>query len=89
MIMMVMFFTFLKLYLCLSVLRLHVYMCSSGACRGTGVMDGCERPCGCWESNLDPKSALNHWTISADLMVIFLGVLCPRLSELTTVAGTW
>ena len=21
---------------------------------GTGVMDGCKPPCGCWELNLDP-----------------------------------
>lgn len=23
-------------------------------CPGTGLMDSCEPPCGCWESNLDP-----------------------------------
>lgn len=69
-------------------------MYTSGAYRGTGVMGGCEPPCGFWESNLGPQkaSALRHWTKPLDLMVIFGGNCVPgsqNLKELTTVADTW
>jgi hypothetical protein len=37
----------------------YVYLCSQKTeegtgSPGTGVADGCELPCGCWESNLSP-----------------------------------
>ena len=38
------------------VLSVYVYHMYAGALRspGTGVTDGCEPPCGCWELNPGP-----------------------------------
>ena len=38
--------------MCIGVLP--IYVCEGARSPGTGAMDSCERPCGCWESNLGP-----------------------------------
>ena len=39
----------------------HIHVSASLACirsARTGVMDGCEQPYGCWESNSDPQQEM-------------------------------
>ena len=31
-----------------------LYVCEDVRCPGTGVIDSCEQPCGCWELNPGP-----------------------------------
>jgi hypothetical protein len=40
--------------LCALVFCLHAYLCESAGSFGTGVIDSCELPCGCWEVNPGP-----------------------------------
>lgn len=68
-----------NLFLDVCVFCLHVFMCilcmqclwrpeESSGFPWTGVTDGCELPCGYWESNLvlcNSSSALKSWAISS------------------------
>lgn len=38
----------------MSVHLIHIWSEEKVASLGTGVMGGCESPCGCWELNLGP-----------------------------------
>lgn len=51
---------FLNIYLCSLVFCLCVCLCEVVESSGAGVTDSCERPCGCWDSNPGPGTALSH-----------------------------
>jgi hypothetical protein len=71
-------------FTCMYFFCLHAYLCIMCVClvpteppKGHEiVVDSCELPCWCWESNPGPQeensSVLTHWTISSDPLSLFL-----------------
>jgi hypothetical protein len=63
-------FILLYMYECFACVHIHeIRVCLKRSeedrrAPGTGVTDGCEPPCGCWELNSGP---LDHWAISPAL----------------------
>ena len=68
------FNSFYFYFICALLSCLYACLCGSSRSPGTGVIDSCEVPCGCWELNPDPleeQPVLQNLELSLQPLLLF------------------